>query len=140
MLKEIDDAIAEAKKRIAIARKLDEIWFNLEQSEVCDFEEIKEKIDKVYYSIDWNQFDESTIPVVFRRQVCATLLAVKSSIEYILGFEVEPTWIICIDEAEFLNETCQKCINNVFRSDSNRIAIKMATLPFYHKTLETLED
>lgn len=140
MLKDVEDIIEEAKKRVSIVRKLDEIWFGVSQSELCDFEDIKEKIDKMYYNIDWNEFDESTIPVVFRRQICSSLLAVKNSISHILEFKVEPTWIVCIDEAEFLNETCQKCINNVFRSDSNRIALKMATLPFYHKTLETLEE
>lgn len=138
LLEDIDDAIEEAKKRIAIVRKLDEIWFGNVQSEIRDFIELTEKIDRMYYNIDWNDFDESSIPVVFRRQICASLLAVKSSICHILEFDTEPTWIVCIDEAEFLNDTCQKCINNVFRSDSNRIALKMATLPFYHSTLETL--
>lgn len=138
LLEDIEDAIEQAKKRIAIVRKLDEIWFGVTQSEMCDFIELSEKIDRMYYNIDWNDFEESLIPIVFRRQICASLLAVKSSVCHILEFNTEPTWIVCIDEAEFLNDTCQKCINNVFRSDSNRIALKMATLPFYHSTLETL--
>lgn len=138
ILEDIDDAITKARKSIDIVRKLDEIWFGVNQSELRDFIELKEKLDKMYYNIDWYDFDESSIPVVFRRQVCSSLLAVKNSICHVLGFNIEPTWIVCIDEAEFLNDICQRCINNVFRSDSNRIALKMATLPFYHKTLETL--
>ena len=139
MLEDIDDGIEKAKKKIALTRKLDEIWFGVNESELCEFEDLKEKINKMYYNIDWNEFNISVIPAVFRRQICSTLLSVKDRIMHILEFDIEPTWIVCIDEAEFLNETCQKCINNVFRSDSNRIALKMATLPFYHKTLETLE-
>lgn len=138
LLEDVDDVIERAKKRIAIVRKLDEIWFGDMQSELRDFNELTEKVDRIYYNIDWDNFDESSIAVVFRRQICASLLAVKSSIYHILEFTTEPTWIVCIDEAEFLNVTCQRCINNVFRSDSNRIALKMATLPFYHSTLETL--
>lgn len=140
MLEEVDDVIEKARKRISLVKKLDNIWFGDDQSEICDFEDLREKIDKMYYNIDWINFNETSIPVVFRRQICSTLLSVKNSISHILEFKTEPTWIICIDEAEFLNEICQKCINNIFRSDSNRIALKVATLPFYHKTLATLEE
>ncbi|MCX4343228.1 MAG: hypothetical protein OSJ53_04965 [Kineothrix sp.] len=140
MLEEVDDVIEKARKRVSLVKKLDNIWFGDDQSEICDFEDLREKIDKMYYNIDWINFNETSIPVVFRRQICSTLLSVKNSISHILEFKTEPTWIICIDEAEFLNEICQKCINNIFRSDSNRIALKVATLPFYHKTLATLEE
>lgn len=140
LLEEVDDVIERAKKRVDIVKKLDDIWFGEGQSEICNFEDIREKIDKIYYKIDWYKFNVDSIPVIFRRQICSTLLSVKNSISYILNFKKEPTWIICIDEAEFLNKTCQKCINNIFRSDSNRIALKVATLPFHHKTLETLEE
>lgn len=139
MLEEVDDVIEKAQKRVSLVKKLDDIWFGDSQSEICDFEDLREKIDKMYYNIDWKNFNETLIPVVFRRQICSTLLSVKNSIGHILEFKIDPTWIVCIDEAEFLNETCQKCINNIFRSDSNRIALKVATLPFYHKTLDTLE-
>lgn len=139
MLEEVDDVVERARKRVSLVRKLDDIWFGDDQSEICDFEDLREKINKMYYNIDWKNFNETSIPVVFRRQICSTLLSVKNSIGHILEFKKEPTWIICIDEAEFLNETCQKCINNIFRSDSNRIALKVATLPFYHKTLDTLQ-
>ena len=140
MLEEVDGVIEKARKRVSLVKKLDNIWFGDDQSEICDFEDLREKIDKMYYNIDWINFNETSIPVVFRRQICSTLLSVKNSISHILEFKTEPTWIICIDEAEFLNEICQKCINNIFRSDSNRIALKVATLPFYHKTLATLEE
>lgn len=138
LLEDIHDAIERAEKKIAIIRKMDEVLFGVEKSELRDFAEFREKIDRLYYSIDYDNFDERNIPVTFKRQICTPLLVLKNSIWNILGFDAEPTWIVCIDEAEFLNETCQKCINNVFRSDSNRIALKVATLPFYHSTLETL--
>ena len=139
LLEEVDNVVERAKKKVDLVRKLDEMWFGERLSEICAFEDLKEKIDKIYYQIDWQNFNDTLIPTVFRRQICSSLLSVKNSICHILGLKKEPTWIICIDEAEFLNVSCQKCINNVFRSDSNRIALKVATLPFYHKTLETLE-
>lgn len=139
LLEEEEDVIERAQKRVDLVKKLDEMWFGESSSEICAFDDLREKIDKIYYKIDWHNFNEILIPVVFRRQICSTLLSVKNSISHILNLKKEPTWIICIDEAEFLNKSCQKCINNIFRSDSNRIALKVATLPFYHKTLETLE-
>ena len=96
------------------------MWFS-EKGDVCDFDMLSEKIQKIYYSMDWSTSNNKDIPPIFKRQIGASLLAVKDIITNVLEFKEEPTWIVCVDEAEFLNETLQKCINNVFRSDSNRL-------------------
>lgn len=46
-------------------------------------------------------------------------------------------WLFFIDEAEFLTETHLRIINSYMRTSPDRVFIKMATLPYYHKTLET---
>lgn len=141
-LKSIVDDYEEPKERIGkqieLIAYLEQIWFG-RRTNICDFDGLSSEIEQMYYGIDWSKGDIENIPVVFRRQICTPLIASKKGISKILELEEEPTWIVCIDEAEFLNITLQKCINSVFRSDSNRIALKVATLPFYHSTLETLE-
>lgn len=121
-----------------ISKTISEMWFN-ENNPIFDLQELSQKIDKVFYSINENTGDISNVPVIFQKQICSPLLAVKDRIAQLINYN-DPTWIICIDEAEFLNEPLLRCINSFFRSDSNRIAIKMATLPFYHYTHETLKD
>ncbi|MCM1154400.1 MAG: hypothetical protein NC392_03475 [Roseburia sp.] len=138
MLNDIQDAVERAKKIASIVECLNRIWFEDQNSELYDFEKLSERIIEMYYSFDWRNADISKFPTVFKRQICAPLLATKLEIKRLLNLKQEPTWIVCIDEAEFLNKRLQKCINNIFRSDSNRIALKVATLPYYHKTLETL--
>lgn len=135
---DIQDKIQRAKTMVALVEYLDQTWFESERTDIYDFSALSNKISQMYYSMDWENENLVDIPAMFKRQICTPLLSVKSMIKEILNLNHEPTWIVCIDEAEFLNETSQKCINNVFRSDSNRIALKVATLPYYHKTLNTL--
>ena len=135
---DIESEFERIKTQIRIVRALEEQWFGKATGET-DFDSLTDKVRKIFYSIDWDKANTQNVPPVFKRQICSSLVAVQMIISRILSFQEEPTWIICVDEAEFLNETMQKCINGIFRSDSNRIALKIATLPFYHSTLETLE-
>lgn len=139
IIEDYEDLKEKVEKQVELVSYLEEIWLG-RRTNICDFETLSSEIEKVYYSIDWTNSDEGKIPVVFKRQICTPLIATKKRIKEILNLNEDPTWIVCIDEAEFLNNTLQKCINSVFRSDSNRIALKVATLPFYHRTLSTLEE
>ncbi len=118
---------------------IDKIWFGVTKSNLYSFSALIDKINSLYYSIDPNGENLNNGPIVFKRQLCSPLLAIKDRLEYIFNLS-SPTWIICIDEAEFLSEDIQKIINSVLRSDSNNIAIKIATLPFHHTTLDTTEQ
>lgn len=140
ILNDEEDEFKAIKLEGSLARQLDFAWFNSETTfgKGSNFKQLEQKISNLYYSFDLALGDINKIPPVFKRQICTSLIAVKSLIADTLDFKEEPTWIICVDEAEFLNETQQKCINSMFRSDSNRIALKVATLPFHHRTLETL--
>lgn len=140
VLKEQMDEVQSAITGHQLACRLDSSWFAHEKSygAVSTLEDLDQKLKEMYLSFDLENGDFRTIPVVFTRQICSSLISAKGIITNVLKWKEEPTWIICVDEAEFLNENMQKCINSVFRADSNRIALKVATLPFYHKTLDTL--
>lgn len=139
MTDDIQDENTRIKSIFFLVNKINDIWFGGSDLHSYDFRELSQKIDSIYFNLDVESVNTVAIPAVFKHQICSTLLSVKPVIEDVLDY-VEPIWIICIDEAEFLNESLQRCINNVFRSDSNRIALKVASLPFYHTTLETLID
>ena len=147
IVQELEDILDEEEDELKafqlggkLSRQLDFVWFNGENTygKGSNLKQLAQKIRNLYYSFDLASGDINKIPTVFKRQICTSLIVAKVLIAETLEFKEEPTWIICVDEAEFLNEIQQQCINSVFRSDSNRIALKVATLPFYHRTLETL--
>lgn len=138
MIDEIEEEKEKIQAQIELVRGLEELWFG-EKSGINDFDSLTNRIRKVYYAIDWDNALLESVPAVFKRQICSPLVSAQRIIVKSLKLDAEPTWIVCVDEAEFLNDTLQRCINGIFRSDSNRIALKIATLPFYHSTLETLE-
>lgn len=140
MLAEEYDKLKRATKNFTLTNDLNNMWFDDDADDISDLFSLSMKLKKLFYNFDVKTNCLDNVPPVFKRPIGASLLAVKGLISKGLDFAEEPTWIICIDEAEFLTEPMQKCINNVFRSDSNRIALKVATLPYYHKTLETLEE
>lgn len=139
ILSEEPNKVKWAKKNFELASELNSCWFDDNASDISDLFTLTTKLKKLFYNFDVSTGDMSKIPPVFKRQIGASLLAVKEVVAKYLELAEEPTWIICIDEAEFLNEPLQRCINSVFRSDSRRIALKVATLPYYHRTLRTLD-
>lgn len=128
-----------AKTNHALAYALNDMWFNESEDDISDLFSLTTKIRKLFYNFDIATDEMDSVPPIFKREMGASLLSVKELIAKVLNFQEEPTWIICIDEAEFLSVPLQRCINNVFRSDSKRVTLKVATLPYYHRTLETLE-
>lgn len=140
LVKDEVDEIKRCKKISRLVRSINEIWFNEDNSEIYEISELRKKLNRLYYNINWVKPNIENIPIIFQRQICSSLASVKAEIMHILDWDEEPTWIVCIDEAEFLNIPSLKCINTLFRSDSNRIALKIATLPYFHKTLETLDQ
>lgn len=138
----IIDDIPELSRRaqctFKLAYELNKVWFNEDNKKVDDLNILSSKIDQMFYNINWENIEN--LPTIFCGPICTSLIAVKKNIKQILLWDDEPTWIICVDEAEFLSENFQQCLNSVFRSDSNRIALKVATLPFFHKTLKTLDE
>lgn len=139
LLEETTDISLKIKKQISIITKLEELWFG-EKTGICEFNELLHKVNLYYTQIEWEESPKDGQSYIFRKQLGAPLMVAQRLLAEELNLDNDPTWIICIDEAEFLTETMQKCINSFFRSYSNRIALKIATLPYYHVTLETLAD
>ena len=121
-----------------VANDIDKCWGIMPDQPVFQFEKLRDKVDKLYYTTDPLSQDLDKIPYSFMHSLGSSL----SSISNILcdALQISPTWIVCVDEAEFAEECYQECINTVFRSDTGRIAFKVATLHFYHKTRLTLDD
>lgn len=97
-----------------------------------DLNELRTAVRKIYNMHSPKQPLPESIPPVFSRSLCSSLAAVNIEISEILHFSKQPTWIICVDEADFLKPIQMNCIRKVMRSESEHIAIKIADLPYYH--------
>lgn len=139
LLEDIPDEIEKRRTELHLARELGTIWLEAPTKTIMGLSSLSAKISQLFFCFDVKNDNLDKLSAVFTRPIGASLLAVKTLISQTLSLTEEPTWLICIDEAEFLPEHLQKCINNVFRSDSHRVALKVATLPFSHSTLATLE-
>lgn len=121
-----------------IAREIAQVWFPEDDPNKYHTLAVLERAITVIYDSSNPLNGDINAPEVFKKTICRPIQAVSSIVTRFLGYKEEPTWLICIDEAEFLPEPFQRCINTLFRADSRKIVIKMATLPYSHLTKETL--
>lgn len=130
------------QSEIDVSRSIFISWFgNSPQiKSIHSYADIIDIVRDQYYGFDLRNGDLSAIPASFTRSICNTLILAKRHIRKALSLHIDPTYIVCVDEAEFLNQNILKCINNFFRSNSEGIVLKVATLPFYYSTYETLTN
>ncbi|MGA2964541.1 MAG: hypothetical protein ABSD96_23000 [Candidatus Korobacteraceae bacterium] len=55
----------------------------------------------------------------------------------VLDFPEECSWLVCLDEAEFLTVTHHRILNSYLRSYAGQINFKITTMPYAHYTLAT---
>lgn len=58
--------------------------------------------------------------------------------QIVLRFPDDAAWILCIDEAEFLDDEHQAILNSHMRSYSKNLFFKVTTLPYHHHASETI--
>lgn len=123
-----------------LADRLYKVWFNGKTNdEIIDLDDLIIQINKLYFNFNFAKDSIDEIPSLFISDLCAPLSAAATILSKFWDAD-EPTWILAIDEAEFVNELYQKIINSFMRSNPLHIILKIATLPYYWTTLETLND
>jgi Cdc6-like AAA superfamily ATPase len=80
---------------------------------------------------------DKLIGLYFYTDVFAPLKTAIRIVNEILNFPTHTTWLICIDEAEYLDESHFAILNTCMRSDTKEIIFKISTMPYKHKTLKT---
>lgn len=132
------DDLERVKAEYQLSQIIDQIWGIDSTFPVYQLSKVREKVVKLFYSTNPFRANILDVPNPFILSFGSVLSAISSSVCDV--FNISPTWILCVDEAEFVDECYQRCINTAFRSDTDRIAIKMATLYYYHTTKKTLDD
>jgi len=53
------------------------------------------------------------------------------------SFPAHTIWMLCLDEAEFLEPLHHRILNSHLRANPGNLVFKITTMPYYHHTLET---
>ena len=141
----LNDCIPIGDQRIRVESKivdyLSAIWFPSSKVEANSIDDLKWTINVIYNTCDFPTTFRLDQTNTFSRPLLTPIVAVLPKVTGDLGLDTNKTnWVICIDEAEFLQEPFLKSINTFLRSEKRPLIVKMATLPFKHTTCDTLID
>jgi hypothetical protein len=123
-----------------IAERIASAWIGGAPRAITRISQIQQYIQTLYgtFSSANPNFDRDHTTQLFSKQIGSMLATSGPVVAEVLKLKKEPKWIICIDEAEFLEADLQMIINSLMRSSTTgNFTIKMATLPFHHQTLST---
>lgn len=80
---------------------------------------------------------ELMIGAYFESELFAPLRRAITLASRALNFPENTVWILCLDEAEFLEPLHHRILNSHLRANPGNLVFKITTMPYYHHTLET---
>lgn len=80
---------------------------------------------------------ESPVGIAFSTDLFLPLRHGIKRLSRILSINPNCSWLLCLDEAEFLEEMDHRIINSHMRAFPDNLFFKMTTKPYCHHTLET---
>lgn len=109
------------------------------------FQELKRQMEDVSYFHQLQLLKDrilstkeaSTIGIPFLADLFVPLKHAIVHLMRTINFNQNCAWILCIDEAEYLDSDCQKILNSFMRTFSDNLFLMIATMPFCHYTLAT---
>lgn len=81
--------------------------------------------------------EERLIGSYFESELFFPLRRAITLVTRALSFPEHTVWILCLDEAEFLEPLHHKILNSHLRANPGNLVFKITTMPYYHHTLET---
>jgi len=80
---------------------------------------------------------EMPVGIAFNMELFAPLRQGIRQLARILSINPNCTWLLCLDEAEFLEEMDHRIINSHMRAYPDNLFIKLTTMPYCHYTKAT---
>lgn len=81
--------------------------------------------------------EEEGLGIAFDMELFAPLKRAITLTERILEFPDDTIWMLCLDEAEFLDRDHHRILNSHLRAHSGNLVFKITTMPYFHRTTET---
>jgi hypothetical protein len=142
----VDDEHSRILKIVSVCKKLSSIWSerSRECSNIVDLRLLLTEIElehqaKIRKLRVQNAGRISYVGAIdfFDNEVLLPLKHAINVISSTLNVPPSATWMICIDEVEYLTEVHHRILNTIMRASSGNIVLKLATMPFAHLTLAT---
>jgi hypothetical protein len=129
-----------------LAQSLSEEW--LESSEPSNtLVELRRELERVEYrkqrqmakqrALGAMPASEAPTGITFDMDLFIPLQRGIALANSLLKFPDEATWLVCLDEAEFLSTMHHRILNSHMRAYSGKIVFKITTMPYCHYTLDT---
>jgi hypothetical protein len=139
------DAVLQAKMEMSLARALGESWLgcsdirSLKQLQIA----LEDAEDRRYALLA--QFRVTGNPnllkdptgAYFENELFTPLRRGIQLLSRHLDIGASTSWLLCLDEAEYLEPVHQRLINTHMRGATGNLFFKLTTLPYLHHTLET---
>ena len=138
----------QARVEIEIASSLAEAWAEGQKIETLD--KLRGHLEDVEYSkhlliahsrATGHQRPSGTGPgPAFDTDLFVPLKRGMTLAARVLKLRPESIWLVCLDEAEFLEELHHRIVNSHMRTHSGNVFFKVTTMPYCHYTLATNTD
>lgn len=139
----IDDDLQRIKIERKLCKNLAEAWEI--KTSIYNFQELRRQLEKINYFHQLQMLKDRILEtdeagkngVAFFAELFAPLKRAITAMMDLYKINPNCAWILCIDEAEFLDYDCQKILNSFMRTYSDNLFLKITTMPFCHYTLAT---
>ncbi len=140
-----DDGLRARAER-DLCMRLSRLWSddNLARTTIT---EIREHVEDVEYqrqvqmarvrAVGRLEANEKPVALRFNVDLFSPLRRAISIASRIFRFPESTAWLVCLDEAEFLEEDHQRILNSHMRAHSGNLFFKITTMPYAHRGLET---
>jgi hypothetical protein len=92
---------------------------------------------RLYKRIQGLPEESTSLGVPFNADLFTPLKRAITLTSRVLEFPEECSWLLCLDEAEFLTVTHHRILNSHLRSYAGQLNFKITTMPYAHYTLAT---
>lgn len=141
-----DDRGDRARAEAQISKLLAEAW--IPDYGACDtIRELQHAVEDVehrkqqqlarFRALGHLEVGEEPAGLGFATDLFAPLRRGIQLVSRVLDFPEDCSWLLCLDEAEFLEPSHHRILNTYLRSDSGNLTFKLTTMPYKHYTRAT---
>lgn len=135
-----------ARREIDVARAISRTWSDGERT--CNtLNEVERYLEETEYRMQTQlarrrvtgslRPGEEQAGMAFYTELFVPLRRAMTLVSEPLELPPDVSWLLCLDEAEFLDEFHHRILNTHLRADSGNVFFKISTMPYHHKTAAT---
>jgi len=88
-------------------------------------------------ALDGDASSLNPVGIAFDTEVFSVLRRGIALLSRVLEFPTSCVWLVCVDEAEFLDPIHHRILNSCLRAFPGNLRLKLTTMPYCHYTLDT---